>query len=95
MNLNEIVNVFCSMTGADLNDAQRESLSNLLTALYDTGYKAKESKDFTYDGPRPICDGCKTLDSDLTETMLSMYHNKTGMYCEKCITDNATWEKIS
>ena len=83
----QIVNVFCNITGAALNEAQRAAFTRLLTSIHQGGYDTKckelEYSDFVYEGPTPVCDGCKTLGPDHQLVDLPRLGGK-GTYCRHC-----------
>ena len=92
LSTDQVANMFCNMTGADLNEAQRVALTRLLQGIYDSGVK-EGTKDILENIEPSIdestfekaCDGCKTRGPslDMEEADLQLFIGP-GKYCQFC-----------
>ncbi len=91
LSTDQVVNMFCNMTGADLNEAQKEALTRLLQGIYDSGVKSGEKTeaicgtDPSISDHEDKCDGCGTIGPSLQleEANLQLFVGK-GRYCQFC-----------
>ncbi len=96
----QIVNMFCNMTGVDMNDTQKEALTRLLEGIYDSGVKSGEKTESVC-GPQDLgpstheamqkkmiedkCDGCKTQGPSLDMEEADLeLFVGPGRYCQFC-----------